>query len=255
MKHFRTDYEWIDQLMPEGIPVPSSLVISGPGGSGKPLIGLAMGASWLRQGGKVVLIPLQYPDRSFTENDLARLYDLKLSDYAGSFFFIKFDLDLDPTAGEIEQSGPDEIRANLVNPEVWDRALDIAIQTLGASPLGTLVFGSALNLLLFSPTYRERMLARLEPLLRDDKSRTYLFTVSSSALKREIELLEGAADHLLFAEMTMPEMEVHARVARLRGAPYLHKSAVAPFDRETLVEMKKKADASRMTRIPVIRKI
>jgi threonine dehydrogenase-like Zn-dependent dehydrogenase len=59
---------------------------AGPGGSGKPLIGLALVASWLRQGGKVVLVPLQYPDRTFTKNGLARLYHLQPSDYAGAFF-------------------------------------------------------------------------------------------------------------------------------------------------------------------------
>ncbi len=61
MENFHSNFEWLDRLMPEGIPIPSSTVISGPGGSGKPLIGLAVVASWLRQGGKVVLVPLQYP--------------------------------------------------------------------------------------------------------------------------------------------------------------------------------------------------
>ena len=253
MENFHTNLEWLDRLMPEGIPIPSSTVISGPGGSGKPLIGLAVVASWLRQGGKVVLVPLQYPDRTFTENDLARLYHLQLSDHAGSFFFIK--LDLDPEAGVVEQSGPDEARANLVNPETWTRALDLADRALGPSDLGTLVYGSALNLLLFSPTYSERMLSRLETMLREDKSRTYLFTVSSSALKEKIATLEQAADHLMFTQMTRPEKKLHLRVARLRGAPYLDESIVAPFGREALDAIKQMADASRVTQIPIIRKI
>ena len=255
MGNFHANLEWLDRLMPEGIPIPSSTVISGPGGSGKPLIGLAVVASWLRQGGKVVLVPLQYPDRTFTENDLAQLYNLQLSDYAGSFFFIKLDLDLDPEAGVVEQSGPDEARANLVNPETWTRTLDLADRALGPSDLGTLVYGSALNLLLFSPTYGERMLSRLETMLREDKSRTYLFTVSSSALKEKIATLEQAADHLMFTQMTRPEKKLHLRVARLRGAPYLDESIVAPFGREALDAIKQMADASRVVQIPAIRKI
>ncbi len=255
MENFHTNLEWLDRLMPEGIPIPSSTVISGPGGSGKPLIGLAVVASWLRQGGKVVLVPLQYPDRTFTENDLARLYHLQLSDYAGSFFFTKLDLDLDPEAGVVEQSGPDEARANLVNPETWVRALDLADRALGPSDLGTLVYGSALNLLLFSPTYGERMLSRLETMLREDKSRTYLFTVSSSALKEKIAALEQAADHLMFTRMTRPEKRLHLRVARLRGAPYLDESIIVPFGREALDAIKEMADASRLRHIPTIQKI
>jgi archaellum biogenesis ATPase FlaH len=226
---------------------------AGPGGSGKPLIGLALVASWLRQGGKVVLVPLQYPDRTFTKNGLARLYHLQLSDYAGAFFFIKLDLDLE--AGVVEQSGPDEARANLVNPKTWTRALDLADQALGQSDLGTLVYGSALNLLLFSPTYGERMLSRLETVLREDKSRTYLFTVSSSALKEKIVKLEQAADHLMFTQMTQPEKKLHLRVARLRGAPYMNESIVVPFSRETLNAIRQMTNESRVAQIPTIRKI
>ena len=255
MENFHSNFEWLDWLMPEGIPIPSSTVISGPGESGKPLIGLLVVASWLRQGGKVVLVPLQYPDRTFTENDLARLCHLQLSDHAGSFFFIKLDLDLNPEAGVVEQSGPDEARANLVNPETWTRALDLADRAFGPSDLGTLVYGSALNLLLFSPTYGNRMLFRLKTMLREDKSRTYLFTVSSTVLKEEIATLEQAADHLMFTQMTRPEKRLRLRVARLRGAPHLDESIVAPFGREALDAIKQMADASRVAQIPTIRKM
>ncbi|MEA3406603.1 MAG: hypothetical protein U9R48_00805 [Chloroflexota bacterium] len=255
MREFHTNFDWLDRLVPEGIPIPSSTVISGPGGSGKPLVGLAIVTSWLRQGGKVILVPLQYPDRTFTENDLNRLYDLQLSDYAGSFFFIKFDLDLDPEADAVERLGSDEARANLVNPDTWTRALDLADEALGPSELGTLVFGSALNLLLFSPTYGERMRAQLETMLREDKSRTYLFAVSSSALREEIVTLEQAADHLMFSQISRPERKLHLRVERLRGAPYLDEDIVAPFSQEALDAIKEMADTSRVTRIPAIRKI
>jgi hypothetical protein len=211
--------------------------------------------SWLRQGGKVIFVPLQYPDRSFTENDLVRLYDLLLSDYTGSFFFIKFDLEVDPETGAVERSGPAELRANLVNPDTWTRALALADQALGGSDLGTLVYGSALNLLLFSPKYGDRTLARLEAMLREDKGHTYLFAVSTSALKEKIAVLERAADHLVFSEMAWPEKELRLRVSRLRGASYLDEGIVAPFDREDLDAIRQLADASRVTRISTIKGI
>jgi len=255
MKRFYTHRKWMDQLMPEGLPIPSSTVISGPGGSGKPLIGLAIAASWLQQGGKVTLMSLQYPDRRWTEDDLSRLYDLHLSSYAGSFFFVRFDPELEPTADAVQRTRDDEIVANLVSPEAWKASLELADQALGPSEFGTLVFASALNLLLFSRTYGKCMLAYLTTILREDKSHTYLFTVSSSALKEMIAELESAADHLMFTDMDRRERTLQLRVARLKGAPYIDETIVAPFSQETLQAIKQMADASRVTRIAAIRKI
>lgn len=255
MGNLQTGFEWLDRLMPQGIPIPSSTVISGPGGSGKPLVGLAIVASWLRQGGQAVLIPLQYPDRAFTEEDLKQLYNLSLDEYGGAFCFVKFDLEIAPEPGAVELSGEHEIRANLVSPKAWARALDLADKTLESGGPGTLVFASALNLLLFSPTYGEAMREHLVTLLREDKSRTYLFTVSSSALAEKIATLEEAADHLLFTQMTRPERRLQVQVTRLRGATHREESIVAPFGRRSLEAIKQRADTARVTHIPAIRRI
>lgn len=34
---------WLNELLPEGLPYPTTTLISGPGGSGKPLVGFARG--------------------------------------------------------------------------------------------------------------------------------------------------------------------------------------------------------------------
>ncbi|MCD6290536.1 MAG: hypothetical protein J7M34_08535, partial [Anaerolineae bacterium] len=199
-----------------------------------------------------------YPDRSFTENDLKRLYNVDLADHKGDVFFIKFDAELEPVPDAVEHISPDEVRANLVNPAVWNRAMELAAQALGQSQLGTLIFGSALNLLLFSRTYGEQMFAKLESLLRGEKQDTYLFTVSSNALQEKIRALEKAADHLLLAESAKSPQggpELRLRVARLRGASHSDEVAVVPFDSATLEEMRQAADASRVRRIPAIRNI
>lgn len=39
MKTLFTQQTWFDHLLPQGLPIPSSIILSGPGGSGKPLIG------------------------------------------------------------------------------------------------------------------------------------------------------------------------------------------------------------------------
>ncbi len=255
MEFFKTDYEWINRLAPEGIPIPSSVLLSGPGGSGKPLVGLAVVASWLRRGGKVVFIPLQYPDPVFTKNDLVRLYTLSLDDYSDSIFFLKFDVDLDPSPEAMKSDEPNMLCANLVNPATWDKAIETAVSTLGSSQVGTLIFGSAINLLLFSKTYGVRMLNRFIQLLKEDKSRTFLFTVSSTVLKEKIDQLERAADHLFFAEMSQPEGGLQLWIERLSGAPHSSEKITAPFDSQTLRVLKEQADSARVIRIPAIQKI
>jgi KaiC/GvpD/RAD55 family RecA-like ATPase len=59
--------DWLSTLLPQGLPYPTSTLISGPGGSGKPLIGFAFVADWLKAGGNVILIALQYPETKFVQ--------------------------------------------------------------------------------------------------------------------------------------------------------------------------------------------
>ena len=39
MEQFQIAIPWLQKILPEGIPIPSSTIITGPGGAGKPLIG------------------------------------------------------------------------------------------------------------------------------------------------------------------------------------------------------------------------
>lgn len=47
MLRLNTGYQWLDKVMPEGLLIPSSTLISGPGGTGKPLIAFAFISSCL----------------------------------------------------------------------------------------------------------------------------------------------------------------------------------------------------------------
>jgi len=67
----------------------------------------------------------------------------------------------------------DTLQANVVKPELWDKAIEMAEDMVEKTELGTMVFGSALNLLLFSKTYGEAILDKLKNALQNDKSRTY----------------------------------------------------------------------------------
>jgi len=65
VKNIVVEQSWLKTLMPEGFPTHTSTLITGPGGSGKPLIGNLIAAAWLRQGGSVVFMSLEYPNHQF----------------------------------------------------------------------------------------------------------------------------------------------------------------------------------------------
>jgi len=65
MKTIKAEINWVDELIPEGLPIESTTVITGPGGSGKPLIGETFVSAWLKNGGSVVFMSLQYPGSEF----------------------------------------------------------------------------------------------------------------------------------------------------------------------------------------------
>ncbi len=73
------------------------------------------------------------------------------------------------------------------------------------------------------------MLDRLEDILRNDKSRTYLFAASTSACKKKIEVLKQAADNLFYTEMAEIKNGLKLRVARVHGASFSERTIKVPF--------------------------
>jgi archaellum biogenesis ATPase FlaH len=182
MKILQLHQKWLGKLLPKGLPYPSSTLISGPGGSGKPLIGFAFVCSWLKSGGNVVFIPLQYPKTDFVKTSLRQLYDLNIDNYRKNVTYIQFDY----RTITWEKSGENIIRANLLKPEVWEEIIGQAEKSMEKGK-NILIFAAALNLLLFSPEYREKSLENIENLLARDKKRTYICSVSTSAFKSQVK--------------------------------------------------------------------
>ncbi len=244
------DVPWIQQLMPQGLPLHTSTLISGPGGSGKPLIGDTFVASWLRNGGSAVLISLQYPSTDFVYESLKTVAALDLHDYAQNVVFIS----LDVNAPEIAAAG-NHLRANLVLPSVWDQAIERGCSLLPDTGPGIMVFGSALNLLLFSPTYGNDLLARLADLLQNDKRRTYFFSVSTSAKKEQIAHLETLADNLIMTRSEKQPFRLFMRVLRLKGVPFSDAEISVPIPPRSLAHVREIAEHSRRRVIPQISRI
>lgn len=251
MLTIKIGYEWLDRLIVEGFPIPSSTLISGPGGSGKPLVGFFIVSSWLKHGGNLVFVPLQYPSREFSEKALRSVGGIEMKDYADRVAFIQ----LDPTISTMERVNEDTIKANLLKPDVWDAAIREADRFIAPGELGTMVFGSALNLLLFSRTYKDAILERMRRTIAEDKSRTYLFTVSTSAFKENIRVLEDAADNLMFTRVERPPMRLYLTITRMKGVKFLEKEAEVPLSPETLAEVREVAERSRKRIIPLVSRI
>jgi KaiC/GvpD/RAD55 family RecA-like ATPase len=250
MAKLRTNIKWLDDLLPEGILVPSSTLISGPGGSGKPLVEFAFVDAWLKAGGSLIGIPLQYPSCELVKTAMHKLYHNDLTEYHGKIIFIEFD----PSASRCKKIADDRLKANLLKPHCWDEAIDKAESMLEKTDLGTMIFGSALNLLFFSKTYSDSMLEKLKDALKNDKSCSYLFAVSSSALADKIKILEKVADNLMYTRMEN-DKKLFLKITRMKEVPFSAREIHVPIPKNMLAEIRKIAELTRNTRIPEIKQI
>ncbi len=251
MRRIHLEPRWLDQMIPDGFPAHTSTLITGPGGSGKPLIGNLIAAAWLRQGGSVVFMSLQYPTHEFIVSGLKKINQLELAEYGDRSAFLELDASLE----SLEMEAIHHLKANLVIPDVWDGAIEQACSMVADEGPGILVFGSALNLLLFSPTYGTETLARMKKTVAEDKRRTYLFSVSTTAKKDQIAELEAVADNLITSRSTKRPFRLFMRILRMKDTPFNSDEVQVPITPETLSEVKEIADHSRMRVIPLISKI
>jgi archaellum biogenesis ATPase FlaH len=249
MKTLKLEYHNLWKLLPGGLPIPSSTLISGKGGTGKPLVELAFVASWLKNGGSAIGIPLQYPTTEFVKNAMLNLYGIDLWNAKGKIAYLQFD----PTSCYTKRIGDQVLKTNLLIPELWDESIEAA-SNLIENKTELLVFGSALNLLLFSPTYKDRMLNKIREILETDKTRSYIFSVSNNVLGDQIATWEQAADNLIFTRMEEP-MRLFLKIYRMKNAPFSTEEVKVPISQGMLKEMKAVAGATRKRTIPVIMNI
>lgn len=245
MNSIKMEYDWLKKLIPEGFPYPTSTLISGQGGTGKPLVEFAFVASWLKFGGSIVGIPLQYQTMELVKAAMGKLYNLDIKNYNEKIVFIQFDPHID-TYEELEGN---VLKANLLKPKVWDSVIVKADNMVEKKELGTLVFVSALNLLLFSPTYKNDVVENVMNIIKNDKSKTYLFSVSTSAFADEIKLWEEAADNLMYTRMEKP-MKLFFKVTKMKGVKFSREEIQVPISKEMLGDIRETAEATRKRIIP-----
>jgi len=197
------------------------------------------------------LIPLQYPEMTLVKTSLKRLYDLDIDEYSNKLAYIRLNPDLDTW----RKINGNTLEASLLKPDVWDEAISEGESLLASGGgLGAMVVASALNLLLFSPTYKNLNVEKFENLLSEDKRGTYLFSVSTGAFREDIERWEKAADNLMFARMEKP-MRLYLKIARIENKAVSSDETQVPIEREILEEIKEIAESVRSKGIPKLMKI
>jgi len=250
MKSLRTGICWIDDVIPEGLPLKSVTVITGPGGSGKPLIGEVFVTAWLRSGGSVIFMSLQYPGSEFITESIKSVPGLNIQDYKEKIIFLQ----LDTGISGYQEMNKHLIRANLVKPEVWEGVLNLASEKLPDEGPGILFFCSALNLLLFSPTYGDVIFEKIKSTIELNTNRTYLFSVSTSAKAEEISQLEKLADNLIFSHSKKDPFRLFMKVLKIGGVPYDSPETQVPISPDILSHIKEMANHSRSKVLPAILK-
>jgi len=240
--------DWFDKLLPEGLPVPSSTIISGPGGSGKPLIGAAILAAWLRRGGSALMFLIN-SDRTYTEH-LLTLYGISLSEYRSKIVFVDFD----PNVDSIEQMQSDLIKVNILRPELLDKTIETGLGLLRSPKQEVMLYGSALNILFFSPTWGETIFEKWKAIFSHREQLTLVFSVSTSAFRRKIEQLEELADNLMYSRMEKP-MSLRFRIARIQGAQFETEEVGVPLTEKTLADLKAETIRVRKQIIPIVSEI
>ncbi|QSG08870.1 hypothetical protein [Halapricum desulfuricans] len=246
---FTTRQHWWNDGLPDGVPVGSSIVITGPGGTGKPILALGFVASWIEAGGSVIVAPLQFPDPAFVNGILNDLYGLDPGAHERSLTHVA----LDPEADGLEQRADGQLTADLVRPDNWDRLLKTASPAVEDGP-GVLLFSTALNLPLLSPSYAESLLDQFETLF-DDESLTTLFCVSRSMIETRARDVESMADVLVEASVESDPKRLQLQVVRAPDVASASETIETPFAPDELATIEELADEYRVTPVQTIRDI
>ncbi len=246
MNSYHIALPWMQQLLPDGIPFPSSTIITGPGGAGKPLISAMLSDAWLKQGGTLVHLLINF-DQTYSEKLLMN-FEKDLDTYSDNIVYVEFDPEMDG----VKKSSKNMIRANLLKAENFDAAIKQAKEILPKSDLGPLVYGSALNMLLFSPTYGSGIHQKIVGLLQSKDN--YLFTIANNTFEEQVSVWETVADNLFFTHGT-GIMHLGFKILRMREGRFYKDEIKVPLTEDELRNIRSEADTSRKHLIPMIRKI
>jgi KaiC/GvpD/RAD55 family RecA-like ATPase len=252
MKKIYFEREWLKDLLFDGWGYEKPILVSGPGGSGKPLIGNFFADEWLRKGGSVIFMTASTSIETHRRMMKHLSCDVEKYEAEEKVFYIE----LAPEIENVEEISGNSIKANYVKPEVWDEAIDFAGKSIKkGGELGTLITSASLNLLFFSKSYGEKMYEKLMSLVKgEDKEHFYVLTLNSDAYKNWARDLEEAAYNLLVSGMN-EEMKLTLKVVKMHNVRFQEEEVIVPLTKDVVMEIKKEAESGRTNLIPLIRKL
>lgn len=215
------------------------------------MVGNLIVADWLKQGGSVILMSLQYPDHSFIKSSIETLTHLDLGEYQEQMAFISLDVSLDG----VQEAGKNHLKANVVKPEIWNAAIETTLKMVPNEGPGVLLFASALNLLLFSPTYGKEILEEMKDALKQGSKYSVLFTTSTSAKGDLIAELDSVADNLMLVHGDRATQKLYLTVEKMKEVKFLKGEFEVPISKEDLSSLKEVADQSRKRIVPLVSKV
>lgn len=247
MKMMTSSYEWLREVFPEGIKFPSSTVLTGPMGAGKPILAGAFLTDWLRNGGSVLSIPLQFPDSAFTKQNLNSLYGFDLEQFSDQVVFVSFNPEID----SIRKRDGKYLEANMMLPGNWYEVLSRAKDLLPDTQ-EILVFVTAINLPLVSDEYYEQLIDMFGKLFKEPSGYSYLFAISTSMVEDRVSKVSEGADHLIEAYITK-EHALRFRVLRAKETRFIDKEQQVPFGKEVLEKAEQRAKRFRVAPVQKIK--
>ncbi len=246
MKTFKISQDWLADLMPDGIRVPSSTIITGPAGAAKELISSMIAASWLKKGGSLIHILTNY-NREHAEK-LFSYHNVSTNSIAGKIVYIDFD----PQMKDFKKTGNDELQANLLKPDVFEATIDKAQNMLPKSNLGIMTYMTALNMLLYSKTYRTDTFNKYLAMVKD--TRHFLFSFSNNIFTDKMHEIQNAADNVIYVHGT-GIMRLSLKIMKMREVPFVQDEIETPLTEELISMHLRSIQQMRQTRVPIIRKI
>ncbi len=145
----------------------------------------------------------------------------------GKIVYINFD----PQMKDFEKTGIDELRANLLETDVFEATLEKAGNMLPQSKLGIMTYMSALNMLLYSKTYGTAVFNKYLAMAKE--KRHSLFSLSNNIFEDKMHEIERAADNVIYVHET-GIMRLSLKIMKMKDVSFVQDEIETPFTEDLI---------------------
>lgn len=245
-KTLKLKQDWLNDFIPEDIRIPSTTVVTGPAGAAKEILGSMIAASWLNLGGSLIHVLT-----NFKRDHAERLFsysNVNSGKTKGKIVYINFD----PKINNYKQTSDDEFRANLLKPETFNKVLKKSEEILSDSNNDILTYMTALNMLLYSKTYKNDILTKYHSLINSESN--YLFTFSENIFADDMNKIKEKADNVFYVHGT-GIMHLSLKLQKINGNNISINEIETPITEEQINKHLLEIQNRRQELIPIIKRI